>query len=132
VREIGVGLLVDEMMPRLLAPQSLADEQIVAPLRGMIRDQPFDGVIGALGALRDRDDSTAALPTITVPVLVIVGEADAITPPGDAAAMAAQIPGARLVVIPRVGHLSPLENPDAVNQALAGLIDRASKTISPL
>lgn len=125
VQETGPRMLVDDMMPKLLAPQNLADERIAAPLREMILGQPIAGLTGALQALRDRADSTPTLPTITVPTAVIVGEADAITPPADAAAMAAQIPGAQLVVIRQAGHLSPMENPLAVNQALIELIERA-------
>ena len=125
VREAGPRVLVDEMMPKLLAPQNLADERITAPLREMILSQPIAGLTGALRALRDRVDSTPTLPTITVPTAVIVGEADAITPPADATGMAAQIPGAQLVVIPQAGHLSPMENPRAVNEALERLIERA-------
>lgn len=124
VREAGPRMLVDEMMPKLIAPQNLAGERITAPLREMILGQPVAGLTGALRALRDRVDSTPTLPTITVPTAVIVGEADTITPPADAAVMAAQIPGAQLVVIPRAGHLSPMENPDAVNKVLQELIER--------
>jgi 3-oxoadipate enol-lactonase len=57
-------------------------------------------------------------PGITVPTLVIVGGEDGLTTPADASAMAGAIPGARLVEVPRAGHLSPLENPRAVNAAL--------------
>lgn len=124
VRETGPRVLADEMMPKLLAPQNLADERITAPLREMILGQPITGLTGALHALRDRADSTPTLSTITVPTAVIVGAADAITPPADATAMAAQIRGAQLVVIPGAGHLSPLENPHAVNKALEELIAR--------
>jgi 3-oxoadipate enol-lactonase len=62
------------------------------------------------------------VPTITVPTLVLVGEHDALTPPADAQALAAAIPGARLVVIPAAGHMSPLENPRAVNAALRAFL----------
>jgi 3-oxoadipate enol-lactonase len=41
-----------------------------------------------------------------------------ITPPAEAQAMAAAIPGARLAVISGAGHLSPLENPRAFNAAV--------------
>lgn len=127
VREAGVGVLADEMMPKLLAPQNLADEQITAPLREMILRQPVEGVVGALGALRDRADGTSTLPTITVPTLVIVGEEDAITPLADAERMAVQIRGAQLVIIPQAGHMSPMENPGAVNPAFVELISRVSE-----
>jgi pimeloyl-ACP methyl ester carboxylesterase len=41
-----------------------------------------------------------------------------LTPPADSEAMAAAIPGARLVTIPGAGHLTPMERPKAVSQAL--------------
>ena len=52
------------------------------------------------------------------PTLVLVGSEDGLTPPADARAMAGAIPGARVVEAPGSGHLSPLENPRAVNAAL--------------
>jgi pimeloyl-ACP methyl ester carboxylesterase len=84
----------------------------------MMAEQSVEGIIGALGGLRDRTDSRDTLPTITVPTLVIAGDVDVITPPADARALTAAIPGARLVVIPKAGHLSPLENPRAFNAAV--------------
>jgi len=49
---------------------------------------------------------------------VLVGDGDELTPPSLAQEIAAGISGARLVVIPRCGHLSTLEQPEAVNAAL--------------
>jgi pimeloyl-ACP methyl ester carboxylesterase len=49
---------------------------------------------------------------------VLVGEHDAITPPDRAREIAAGVPGARLVTVPECGHLSTLERPEAVTQAL--------------
>lgn len=118
VRAAGVGAVADDMLPRLLAPVNLGDAHIAGPVRTMMARQPAEGVIGALAGLRDRLDSRPTLPTITVPALVLVGEQDALTPPADARAMAAGISDARLVVIPQAGHLSPCENPRAVNAAL--------------
>ncbi len=118
VREAGVGALADDMLPRLLAPANLTNPRLVAAMRAMMTAQPAATIIAALAGLRDRPDSRPTLPTITVPTLVVVGEHDALTPPADAAALAASIPGARLVVIPAAGHMSPLENPRAVNVAL--------------
>jgi pimeloyl-ACP methyl ester carboxylesterase len=57
---------------------------------------------------------------------VVVGEEDVLTPPDHSREMATRIPGARLVVLPGAGHLSPLETPDAFNAALAGFLDPLS------
>jgi pimeloyl-ACP methyl ester carboxylesterase len=65
-----------------------------------------------------RTDSRPSLAAIRCPTLVVVGDADELTPPAAAREIAAGITGARLVVIPQCGHLSTLERPQAVNAAL--------------
>ena len=55
---------------------------------------------------------------IRAPTLVLVGEDDELTPPERAAEMAHGIAGARLVSVPQCGHLSTLERPREVTQAL--------------
>lgn len=122
VRLAGAGSIADEMLPKLLAPASLANPKLAGAARAMMIRQPVAGIVGALAGLRDREDSRPTLPTITVPTLVLVGEADILTPPADAEAMAAAIPTARLVKIPGAGHLTPLENPRVVNAALRGFV----------
>ncbi len=122
VQQTGAAAYADEMLPRLLAPGNLADVKIAGAARKMLAEQPVEGIVGALGGLRDRADSRATLPTITVPTLVIAGVEDAITPPAEARGLAAAIPGARLAIIPRAGHLSPLENPRAFNAAVRAFL----------
>ena len=122
VQRIGAAAYADEMLPRLLAPGSLANVKIAGAARKMMAEQPVDGIVGALNGLRDRSDSRATLPTIAVSTLVIAGEADMITPPADGQEMAALIPGARFAVVPKAGHLSPLENPVAFNAAVRAFL----------
>ena len=50
--------------------------------------------------------------------LVLVGEQDVATPPDLSDELAAAIPGAKLVKLPDCGHLSTLERPEAVTEAL--------------
>jgi pimeloyl-ACP methyl ester carboxylesterase len=55
---------------------------------------------------------------VSVPVLVVWGEADRMIPPEHGQAYAAAIPGARLLVLPRAGHLPQLETPGELLQAV--------------
>jgi pimeloyl-ACP methyl ester carboxylesterase len=71
-----------------------------------------------LRALRDRRDATEALPGIDVPVLVVCGEHDAITPPAECRRLAEVLPRGRYVEIAGAGHLSALERPDAFAAAV--------------
>jgi Predicted hydrolases or acyltransferases (alpha/beta hydrolase superfamily) len=117
VRTQGVAALLEKQIPRLLSAS--ASDSLRAEVRAL-GAQPPDAVIAAIRALRDRPDRTAELAEIAVPALVVVGTDDALSPPGDARAMAAALRDARVVEIPGSGHLSNLENPDAFAAALAG------------
>ncbi|KAB2920672.1 MAG: alpha/beta hydrolase [Bacteroidetes bacterium] len=72
-------------------------------------------IFGTLMALAARTDTTAALPGIVCPTLILVGEKDQLTPPAAAQAMKERIPNARLHVIPQAAHMSNLENPESFN-----------------
>jgi 3-oxoadipate enol-lactonase len=123
LEQIGAGAYADEMLPRLLAPANFSNARIAGRARQIMASQPVRGTIAALRALRDRPDSRPTLATIKAPVLVIAGEDDALTPPAVAREMAAGIPNARVGIVPHAGHLSPLENPRAVNRLLRQFIE---------
>jgi 3-oxoadipate enol-lactonase len=78
-----------------------------------------DGLTSTLRALRDRPDRTPLLGSIACPTLVICGDEDTVTPPAQSEALHAAIAGSQLVLIPRAGHLSNLEQPAAFNAALS-------------
>jgi pimeloyl-ACP methyl ester carboxylesterase len=69
-------------------------------------------------AIMTRSDSRPSLAAVRCPTLVLVGDGDALTPPELAAEIAAGIVGARRVVVQDSGHLSTLEQPQRVTQAL--------------
>ena len=91
--------------------------RIEHPLRGLDLARQM-----ALHGLAARPDSRPTLAEIRVPTLVLVGEEDAITPPAEAEAMASEIHGSQLVVVPRAGHLASLEQPEAVNAAVSSFL----------
>ena len=119
-RDRGSAAIAEAMLPRMLSPATLTGSPETGNrVRALMAATPVAGIVGALGALRDRPDSTELLGTLAgVPTLVVVGEDDALTPPAQARAMADAIPGARLSVIPGAGHLPPVERPAATSQVL--------------
>lgn len=110
--------VVDTLAPRFLH----RDRRDDAPLNGVIRDMAADTGAEAFvrqeKAIMTRPDSQPLLPSIRCPTLVLVGEGDELTPPDLAREITAGIAGARLVVVPNCGHLSTIEQPEAVNAAL--------------
>ncbi len=120
VREKGAGPIAEQMLPKLFAPESAGRRpEAVARMEAVMRRTPVAGIAGALAAMRDRADSGPLLETLGMPALVIVGEEDGLTPPAEAEAMAAALPGAVLRKIPDAGHLAPVEQPEAVTAAIA-------------
>ena len=76
----------------------------------------------ALAAMRDRPDFTEVLETVRVPTLILVGEADAITPPAVAEAMHKAVAGSTLEVVQGAGHLPLVEQPSQVSRAVGRLV----------
>lgn len=70
-------------------------------------------------------DMRARLPSLTMPVAIVVGEDDYATPVGMSQLLHAGIPYSTLTIIPRARHLTPIEFPNRVATELRGLLDRA-------
>lgn len=71
----------------------------------------------------DRFDVMERVGEIHLPVLVVTGTDDRLTPPKYGDYLARHIPGARRVLIPDAGHLVPLEQPEALNRAMAEFLE---------
>jgi 3-oxoadipate enol-lactonase len=125
VRREGMAWLVDTLAPAVLGETTLAERPSVTnSVRAMMAAADPEGVARALLAMRDRPDSTPHLANISVPVLAIVGDEDRVTPVAGARQIADGVPDGRLVVIPRAGHLSNLEDAPAFNEALLAFLQR--------
>ena len=73
-------------------------------------------------------DSTALLPTIMAPTLVMVGELDQETPPPYSQYLVDHLPNARLAVLPGAGHLLNAEAPEQVNRMLTEHLTTAERS----
>ena len=123
LRSRGVSAVIDEMMPKLLGAATRGERpELAGRVREIALMNTAEGVAGGVSAMRDRPDSTAQLEKISVPVLLMVGEDDTLTPLADSEAMRAFIRRTHLVDIPRAGHLSNLEAPDQFSAALADFL----------
>ena len=119
VADEGVGVLVELQMGRLLSRNTFeGNEEVVEKVRAMILESNPNGVVAALGAMRERPDSTPLLGKIGVPTLIIGGEEDEISSPEIMGAMAEKIPDSRHVTLSGAGHLSNLEAQEGFNAAL--------------
>jgi len=119
-RAVGLTQVVDALIPRLVHPARVRDTALRALIHEMAAEVGLEGYLKQQSANMGRPDSRAELARIGCPTLVLVGDSDPVTPPELAREMAAGITGARLVVIPECAHLSTLERPQAVNEALRG------------
>jgi 3-oxoadipate enol-lactonase len=119
----GASAAEAAFLPKLLGETTKREQPaLVAQLRERILATPPQAIADALHGLAARTDSRPTLAEVRVPTLVLVGAEDVLTPPAESEAMAAAIPGARLEVVPRAGHLANLERPDVVNAALAAFL----------
>jgi pimeloyl-ACP methyl ester carboxylesterase len=77
--------------------------------------------------MAERPDVSAELPRISVPTLVIVGQEDAISTVDEMRKIAKAIPRAEFVVLPRSGHMTPVENSAAFNEAIEPFLTRVER-----
>ena len=125
VRASGAKAVADQMVPKMLAAQTPQTRPAVAQtLRGMIEACPPKTIENALLALRDRPDQTQMLASIKVPTLIFVGDNDSLTPVAMSESMRQRITRAELTIIKGAGHMSPMEQPAQVNQAIVRFASR--------
>ena len=119
IAEGGMAAVGEGMLSKVLgATTHRTRPEVVAHVRRMILESDPAGAMAAVDALRERPDRTGLLGTIDVPVTVVVGEEDGMTPPAVARDMADRIPGARCLVVPEAGHVSSLETPERITAIL--------------
>jgi pimeloyl-ACP methyl ester carboxylesterase len=124
----GMQPVADAMLPKLFAPATVAGalETIEAARRTILQNRPA-GIAAALRGMAERPDVSAELPRISVPTLVIVGQEDAISTVDEMRKIAKAIPRAEFVVLPRSGHMTPVENSAAFNEAIEPFLTRVER-----
>ena len=116
--------VVDGLIPRLVHPSRVTDAPLLDVIRRMGAQVGVAGYLRQQAAIIARPDSRPMLKDIRCPTLVLVGDADQLTPPERAQEIAAGVRGAELVIVPECGHLSTLERPELVTRALRSWLGR--------
>lgn len=120
VRAEGMSALGDGALEWLVGPRLRKRFGIwLNLLARIVLQSPPEPFIAQIEAILDAPDELAAeLATLAVPVLVITGSQDSLTPVGDAEELAERIPGARLEVLAGAAHGLMVEAPNAFNDAV--------------
>ncbi len=124
VLELGTGPFIESMLPKLLGRTTVSTRpDLVDGARRMMQKSSPLGVSMVQRGMAERPDSVADLKTINVPTLMVIGEEDVSATVADGELMRRHIPGSQLKVVPKGGHYSPYEQPDAVGPLLRNFLD---------
>ena len=117
-RERGMRAMARTWVQPMVHPERLADAALIEAILDMFARRTPLQFAGQIEALLARPDATDVLGSLTCPTLVLCGREDGWAPPSQHEEMAALIPGGRLAVLDRCGHMAPMERPDTVGEAL--------------
>jgi pimeloyl-ACP methyl ester carboxylesterase len=124
VAEWGSARIAEMTGPKLLASSSFEMKRpVVQAVRDVIERTSPAAIAAAQRGMARRPDVTSLLPLIKVPTLVVVGAEDVISPPQEMQQIASAIPNAQFVEIPNAGHMTTMENPDAVNVSIKSFLE---------
>jgi pimeloyl-ACP methyl ester carboxylesterase len=131
VERVGQEILADAMIPNLLGKSDAARKsprrgEIDASLRRTIMATPISTIVAALSALGARPDMVEPMRRVAVPTLLVVGAEDTITPPECLERAEQILPNARLLIVPRCGHMTPLEDPATFNAAVLAFLQETA------
>jgi len=112
IEENGVDKLADDLIVNLFSAESFKRNlKEIQDVKEMIVTTTTPSLNKSLHALAERKETCGKLSEIKIPVLIIVGKEDKITPPDAARFMQSKIKDSLLCIIEHAGHLSNLENP---------------------
>ncbi len=118
VKQGGYRAMMDKMFAGAVHPSRASDANLRSIVTEMADDVGPDAFVWQVEAIMTRADSRPTLATIKCPTLVMTSDTDNSVPSQMSVEIANGIAGAKLVTVPECGHLSLLEKPQAVTEAL--------------
>lgn len=122
-REQGMRTMGQQWLANMVHPNVRGTPLFAAIVDMLVRSSAAQ-FAAQTQALLARPDAAPVLPVIRCPTLLLTGEQDLWSPPEQHAAIAQKIAGAVLEVVPHCGHMSTLEQPAAVSDALSAWLQR--------
>lgn len=126
-RLFGIGVVADSVMPISFSQDFLTDParaDLQKEWRQHLVNNDKVGATRGVAGIISREAVCDSLGEIHTPTLILVGENDTAVVPARSERMHGAIPDSRLAIIPRSGHMSPVEAPEAVNAAMEGFFSR--------
>jgi 3-oxoadipate enol-lactonase len=127
ILEQGTEPFIESMIPKLIGRTTVSTRpDLVEGARAMMRKMSAEDISLVLRGMAERPDSVADLKTINVPTLIAIGAEDVLSTVADGELMRQHIAGSQLKVIPKAGHYSPWEQPEAVGKILRQFLDNVA------
>jgi len=128
IGKYGIENYASESIKNLFAPESfVTNKEKIVGIKEMIMETKAQTLCSTLHALSMRKETCNKLREISVPVLLMVGKEDQITPPAAARLMQKNIRGSVLQIIEHAGHLSNIENSYEFNNQLEKFVSSVNQ-----
>lgn len=123
IAKYGIEQYANESIKKLFAPETfITSKERTLVIKEMIMNTSEQSLTATLLALAARTETCSKLAEIRMPVLIMVGKEDTITPPAAARFMQKNIKGSILQIIEHASHLSNIENPYEFNEQLVKFV----------
>jgi len=123
-RAKGMRTMALQWIQGMVAPARLSDKPLVEAVIGLFARKTPDLFEAQMNALLARPDATPLLAKIRCPALFLSGREDGWSTPAVHHMMAGAVANGTVVVVPECGHMSTMEQPAAVAQALREWLGR--------
>lgn len=120
--ERNFAKVVENMLAFSTHPDHHQDTELFATLRAIMSPVGGETAVRQTRAVAGRADHRASLAALTIPTRVVCGREDKVTPPELSQELADLIPGAQLEWLAQSGHMTPVEQPHEVANAIRSLL----------
>ncbi len=123
--ERNFAKVVENMLAFSTHPDHHQDAELFTTLRTIMTPVGGETAVRQTRAVADRADHRVQLATLTIPTRILCGREDKVTPPELSRELADLIPGAQIEWLEQSGHMTPVEQPREVANAIRTLLHKA-------